>query len=126
MPITATYDHQHRRVLATAVGRISLDEIRSHLEEERQEPALGYSEMVDARGAVPDFPPADVRILVAWLRWLGEKTRLGPTAVIVDTDFAFGMARIIESLVDDVALVKPFRDKLDAELWLDAVVEAQG
>ena len=40
MPITATYDHEHRRVVATAVGRITLDEIRSHLEEERQEPAL--------------------------------------------------------------------------------------
>jgi hypothetical protein len=57
------YDHQHRRVLATAVGQISLDEIRSHLEEERQEPALGYTEVIDARGVVPDFPPADVRIL---------------------------------------------------------------
>jgi hypothetical protein len=121
MPITATYDHQHRRVLATAVGQISLDEIRSHLEEERQEPALGYTEVIDARGAVPDFPPADVRILVAWLRWLGERTRLGPTAVVVDSDFTFGMTRMIEMLVEDVTPIKPFRDKLDAELWLDQV-----
>jgi hypothetical protein len=121
MPITATYDHQHRRVIATAAGRISLDEIRSHLEEERQEPALGFTEVIDARGAIPDFHPADVRILVAWLRWLAERTRLGPTAIVVDTDFAFGMARVIETLVEDVALVKPFRDKLDAELWLDQV-----
>lgn len=121
MPITATYDHQHRRVIATAVGRISLDEIRSHLEEERQEPALGFTEVIDARDAIPDFHPADVRILVAWLRWLAERTRLGPTAIVVDSDFAFGMARVIETLVEDVALVKPFRDKLDAELWLDQV-----
>lgn len=121
MPITATYDHKHRRVIATAVGRISLDEIRSHLEEERQEPALSFTEVIDARDAIPDFHPADVRILVAWLRWLAEKTRLGPTAIVVDSDFAFGMARVIETLVEDVALVKPFRDKLDAELWLDQV-----
>jgi hypothetical protein len=121
MPITATYDHRHNRVIATAVGRITLDEIRSHLEEERQEPALGYSELIDARGAIPDFPPADARILVALLRWLGERTRLGPTAIIVDSDLAFGMARVIETLVEDVTLVKPFRDKLDAELWLDQV-----
>jgi hypothetical protein len=121
MPITATYDHRHRRIIAAAVGRISLDEIRSHLEEERQEPALAYTELIDARGALPDFPPADARILVAWLRWLGERTRLGPTAVIVDSDLAFGMARVIETLVEDVALVKPFRDALDAERWLDEV-----
>ena len=121
MPITAIYDHEHRRVVATAVGRVTLDEIRSHLEEERQEPALAFTEVIDARGAIPDFSPADVRVMVAWLRWLAERTRLGPTAVIVDSDFAFGITRMIEVLVEDVALVKPFRDKLSAELWLDNV-----
>jgi hypothetical protein len=121
MPITATYDHQGHRVLATAVGRITLEEIRSHLEEERLEPALSYTELIDARGAILDFPSEDVRILVAWLRWLGEKTRLGPTAVVVDSDFTFGMARVIETLVEDVTPIKPFRDKLDAELWLDGI-----
>jgi hypothetical protein len=121
MPITATYNHEDRRVVAVAVGRVTLDEVRSHLEEERQEPALAFTEVIDARGAIPDFPPADVRVLVAWLRWLAERTRLGPTAVIVDSDFAFGMIRMIEMLVEDVALVKPFRDKLAAEIWLDHV-----
>jgi hypothetical protein len=71
------------------------------------------------RGAVPDFPPADVRVLIAWLRWLGERTRLGPTAILVDSDLAFGLARMTEMLIEDVAVVKPFRQKLDAELWLD-------
>ena len=121
MPITATFDHLHRRVIAQAVGEITLDEIRSHLEEERQEPALLYGEVFDARDAVPDFPPADIRVLVAWLRWLGERTRLGPTAVIVDTDLAYGMGRMVEMLVEDVALVKPFRNRLDGELWLDGL-----
>lgn len=59
--------------------------------------------------SVPDFPPADVRVLVAWLRWLGERTRLGPTAVIVDTELTYGMGRMVEILVDDVAQVKPLR-----------------
>jgi hypothetical protein len=121
MPITATYDHQHRRVIARVEGRVTLEEIREHLEEERQEPGLGFSELMDARGATPDFSPADVRVLVAWLRWLGERTQLGPTAVLVDSDLAFGMVRMVEILVEDVCLVKPFREKLDAELWLDQV-----
>ena len=106
-----------------AVGRVTLDEIRSHLEEERQEPALRYTELFDVRDATPDFPPADVRVLVAWLRWLGERTRLGATAVLVESDLAFGITRMVEMLVEDVALVKPFRNKLDAELWLDEVSE---
>ena len=121
MPITATYDHPNRRVIARAEGPVTLDQIRDHLEEERQEPSLSYSEFVDARGAFPDFSPADARVLVAWLRWLGERTRLGPTAVVVDSDLAYGIVRMIETLVQDVCLVKPFRDKLDAEIWLDHV-----
>src|SRR6266550_8686323 len=121
MPITTTFDHEHRRVTARAEGSIRLEEIRDHLEEERQEPGLAYAELIDARDAIPDFSPADVRVLVAWLRWLGERTQLGPTAVLVDSELAFGMVRMVEILVEDVCLVKPFRERLDAELWLDQV-----
>jgi hypothetical protein len=120
MPITATYDHAHRRVIAIATGPVTLEEIRDHLEEERQEPGLGYAELVEARDATAAFTPADVRVLVALLRWLGERTRLGPTAVVVENDFQFGMVRMVEILVEDVCAIKPFGNRLDAELWLDA------
>jgi hypothetical protein len=119
MPITTTFDHQHRRVIALAEGSITLEEIRDHLEEERQEPGLAYAELIEARDAIPDLSPADVRVLVAWLRWLGERTRLGPTAVVVSTDFQFGMVRMVEILVEDVCIVRPFREKLSAEIWLE-------
>jgi hypothetical protein len=121
MAITATYDHRARRVTARATGVVTIEEIRDHLEEERQEPGLAYSELFDARGAVPDFVPADARVIVALLRWLGERTKLGPTAVVVDSDFAFGIARMVEMLVEDVCVVKPFRNERDAEKWLNAV-----
>jgi hypothetical protein len=120
MSITATFDHRARRVTARAAGPVTLEEIRQHLEEERQEPGLSYSELFDARGAIPEFAPADVRVIVALLRWLGEKTKLGPTAVVVDSDFAYGMVRIVEMLVEDVCAVKPFRSESDAESWLES------
>lgn len=121
MTIIAKFDHQTRHVYARAEGRITLEEIRDHLEEEREEPGLGFSELIDARGSIPDFSPADVRVLVAWLRWLGERTRLGPTAVVVDSDLEFGMARMVEILVEDVCQVKPFRRMEEAERWLTEV-----
>ena len=43
MAITATFDHQHHRVTARAEGHVTLEDIRDHLEEERQEPGLAYS-----------------------------------------------------------------------------------
>jgi hypothetical protein len=119
--ITATFDHAHRRVMAVADGRVTLEQIRDHLEEERQEPGLAYSELIDARRADPDLSSADIRILVALLRWLGERTRLGPTAVWVSTDFQYGMTRMVEMLVEDVCPIKPFRTEADAERWLKDV-----
>ena len=118
MPITATYDHPHRRITARAEGKVTIEEIRDHLEEERQEPGLAYVELIDARLSVPDFSPADVRVLVALLRWLGERTRLGPTGVVVESEFQFGMVRMIEILVEDVCQIKPFYNSADAENWL--------
>ena len=50
MSITATYDHMQRRVVARVEGPVTIDQIRNHLEDERQEPGLAYSEMIDARG----------------------------------------------------------------------------
>jgi hypothetical protein len=119
--ITATYDHTHRRVIAVAEGRVTLEQIRDHLEEERQEPGLAYGELIDARGSDPNLSPADVRVLVALLRWLGERTRLGPTAVLVSTDFQYGITRMVEMMVEDVCLIKPFRTEPDAERWLAEV-----
>jgi hypothetical protein len=116
--ITATYDHMQRRVVARVEGPVTIDQIRNHLEDERQEPGLAYSEMIDARAAVLELAAADIRVLVAWLRWLGERTKLGPTAVVVDTDFQFGITRMIEMLVEDVCQVKPFRSESDAKRWL--------
>ena len=69
---------------------------------------------------------ADVRAIVDILRRLATGSRLGPTAVIVDTDLAYGMLRMLEALVGDVCAVQPFRGQRDAEEWLDAYGEGPG
>jgi hypothetical protein len=43
---------------------------------------------------------------------------LGPTAVVVGDDAAFGMMRMFQMLLEDVALLRPFRVLADAEDWL--------
>jgi hypothetical protein len=106
-------------VIARAEGPVTLEQIRDHLEDERQEPGLAYGELFDARAGVPELSAADIRMLVGLLRWLGERTKLGPTAVLVDTEFQFGITRMIEMLVEDVCEVKPFRSESDARRWLE-------
>ena len=118
MSMTTIIDHAHRRVLVKAEGTISLNDIRAHLEEERVGIGLTYDELIDARGFSTDISQQAVHTIVAVLRRLGKESRLGPTAVIVDSDVGYGMLRMLSVLVEDVCQVQPFRQQEEAEKWL--------
>jgi hypothetical protein len=118
MNITTTVDHARRRVFVKATGPITLDDIRIHLGKERLGVGLAYDELIDARGYSPAFSPDDVRTIVEILRRLGKDSRLGPTAIIVDTEAGFGMIRMLGILVDEVCSIRPFHKQEEAEQWL--------
>lgn len=118
MGITMTVDHARRCVLVRAAGTIALDDIRAHLEEERLAAGLPYGELIDGRGCRPSVSPEDVRAIVDTLRRLGRGSRLGPTAVIVDSDVEYGMLRMLGLLMDGVCAIQPFRRQEEADQWL--------
>jgi hypothetical protein len=60
------------------------------------------------------------------LHRLGNQSRLGPTAIIVDSDVECGMVRMAEMLVEDVCAVRPFRRTEEAQEWLTAFPEGRG
>jgi hypothetical protein len=64
------------------------------------------------------FSPAEVQELLELLRSLVRSHCLGRTAVVVSTDVAYGIMRMLKVLVEDVCVVRPFRDLPAAELWL--------
>jgi len=116
--ITFSIDHKQRYMLAIASGPIAWEEVRSHLLVERLEGGLSYRELIDARTATPTWSPAQAREIVALLTTLGRKSALGPTPVVVSSEMALGMMRMLEVMIEDVCSVKPFRDYEDAEQWL--------
>lgn len=118
MTVTLAVDHVRRLLFVRAEGFITLADIQAHLVEERFVGGLPYRELIDARGYRPAFSADDVREIVALLRRLGKDSRLGPTAIVVDTDDGFGMIRMLEILVEDVCAVRPFRRQDEAEEWL--------
>jgi hypothetical protein len=122
MPITLTIDHDRRQVDAVAIGPITYTDVENHLLAERNSEGLAYREFVDAREATLVFAsyPAQVRQMVALIRSLGKESTLGPTAVLVADDFAFGIMRMLEALVEDVAEIRPFREEQLARAWLVA------
>ena len=66
------------------------------------------------------FNAADVRSLIVIVRVMVRETGFGPTAVIVADDTMYGMMRMLETLLEGVCDVRPFRDaeRNAAEQWL--------
>ena len=123
MSIVSAIDRKRNLLLVRAKGPITFDDIRAHLEEERVIGGLPYRELIDARGYTPAFSLKEVRSIVDLLRRLGKDSRLGPTAILVDSDVGYGMIRFLEILVEDVCTVRPFRHQEEAEEWLDGLHE---
>jgi hypothetical protein len=118
--------HAGHTMSTIAEGVVDLEDIRRHLAEEERDGGLTYAELIDARTAVPSLSPADVRMLVTMLRDLAADHVLGRTAVLVSTDYAYGLMRMLELLVEDVCTVRPFRALADAEAWLRDTGPAAG
>jgi hypothetical protein len=121
MPIAIrNIDHEHHELDAVAFGPINYAQIEQHLIEERNIEGLAYKEFIDARdaGLVFALSPTEIRKIVALVRNLCEQCKFGPTAVLVSTDFAFGIMRAMEMLLDDVAEIRPFREERIARSWL--------
>ena len=126
MAVTQKVDHDGREMYATADGPITIDDIRKHLAVEHRDKGLAYRELIEASGATVEFSPSDVRETVALLRGYGRKGALGPTAIIVGNDCAYGMMRMLSILLEDVCELQPFRTRLDAKRWLEkALVHEQ-
>ena len=107
------------RIKATRIaeGIITLAEVRALLRDlKNSEPP--YRELIDARGAAVRLSSAEVQEIVELLRSLSGSDRLSRIAVVVSTDMAYGMMRMLQILVEDVCVVQPFRNLADAERWL--------
>ena len=86
---------------------------------EKSDSALPYRELIDAQNAVVRLSPSELQQIVELLRSLARSRRLGRTAVVVSTDVAYGILRMLQILVEDVCVVQPFRDLAAATLWLN-------
>ena len=120
MPITFHYDPGLKILFTTAHGGISLADVQEHLDQESEEKALRYRELVDASNAWNDLTPEQVRVLVHRLHGMMRGQQLGPTAVVTDNDELFGMARMFSILseIRDGPSVAVFRGFDEALNWL--------
>ena len=121
VPIQLAVDHEIKEVKTTVTGPIVMEDIQDHLAQERREGGLAYREFIDASDAEPLMNTKDARATVELLKTLAGQGLLGPTAVIVPNEMAYGLVRMVEILLDGVAEVRPFRkaEAVDAREWLN-------
>jgi hypothetical protein len=67
MPVTLTIDHDRSEATTVATGRVTMADIRSHLESELSHRGLPYREWVDATQATADLSSAEAREVVGLL-----------------------------------------------------------
>jgi hypothetical protein len=111
-------DHRAKRVSSRVMGSIGVDDVREHLEREAEEGALPYPEFVDASTAIPQWSTAEVRDIVDLLSRHARRGPVGPIAVLVGSDYAYGTLRMVESLAEPHCTIRPFRSRGEAEMWL--------
>jgi len=118
MPITYSYDPSLRLVVTVAVGDVSFIEIRDHLDRVQLESWFPVPALVDTRAASADISSEEVRAIVDLLGGLAARMKATPIAVLVPSDLAYGLVRMIGLLLGDRLSIMPFRDVTLAMSWL--------
>jgi len=111
-------DSERNELTTIAEGTVTLAEVRAHLLRELQDSEPPHRELIDARRAVVRLSSAEAQEIVELLRSLSRSHPLNRIAVVVSTDVAYGVMRMLQTLVEDVCVVQPFRDLAEAERWL--------
>ena len=104
-------------VTTVAEGVVAFAELRAHLLREPQARALPHRELIDARRATLSLSSAEARELVELMRSF-PRYGLGRTAIVVSNDVECGMLRMLQILIGDSLMIRPFRDLIEAERWL--------
>jgi len=111
-------DLKRHEVTTVAEGTVTLAEVRAYLLRHLKDSELPYRDLIDARRAVLRLSSAEVHEIVELLGSLSRNGPLPRIAIVVSTDVAYGMMRLLQILVEDVCVLRPFRDLAEAEHWL--------
>ena len=118
MPFARRFDPERQWLWVTASGRISYEDLLQHMQDARTEGVLRYPHFVDGTSATIAFSAADARNFARALAGLSGIESFGPSAVLVSTDVAYGMSRMLQTLLKETVRVRVFRARSEAELWL--------
>ncbi|HWF84146.1 MAG TPA: hypothetical protein VG222_04850 [Vicinamibacterales bacterium] len=128
MPIDLARDERRQWLIAAATGILTIEEILEFMQVARSSvDARMMPLLFDARGASTTATDADVDRAVAIVRNLNRHGPRGHVALVADTDRLFGLMLRYETgcAAIDVRIIRVFRQRADAERWLEIVSAAR-
>ena len=122
MPITYRIDPQRGRITTTCSGNVSLRDVMAHFDALQRDPERPGRLDVLLDLTTMAAPPEAPQIRAAADRvGLVEDLVFGACAIVADREAMFGMARMFEVHArGHFAALKTFRDRNEAEEWLDS------
>jgi hypothetical protein len=121
MPIAYERDDQRRRIVLTATGLVTRDEVIAQINRQIAEDAWKYGVLYDIRGGVQLPKTSDVIDFVELVRGLvARHGPRGPVAIVTDVPANEQRARMYVSLTEPSrSTVAYFNNIDDAGRWLD-------
>jgi len=118
MSISYIYDRARGILDTTAVGDVNFDEVSNFFDRVRDEPWFPPPSLIDVRQASVDVTGAQIRMIAERFRSFGSVMCRVPVAVLVDSAVSFGLVRMLGLLLDDIAMIRPFRCQEAALAWI--------
>jgi hypothetical protein len=118
LPVDYTFDHEHRLVVATAHGRVVLQEILDYFDAVTLNEAASYAKLFDAREMVPQLSDDDVMVLGARVSAYAAFDPRGAVAAVAVTQEARDGLRRYMNFAGADRPMRLFTSMEDAEAWL--------
>jgi hypothetical protein len=126
VPITFQFDDTRRRIHTTILGAVTLDDVRTYVQALVRANALGCADLIDARATSgPGLFSGDIRRIAQLVASLRGDHAVGPRAIVVTSNAAYGMVRMLAVLASPWAAVEVFREVEPAERWLRGLTGAE-
>jgi hypothetical protein len=119
MPITFRAEHGAKVIVTTATGIVSCADILDHIQAKVVSDVLSYAELFDARDVTLDVSVAELKSIAVKSREAIGKHQPGRVAVLTDSSFIYGLAKLYASLTEkDNPQFKIFQDMDAARSWI--------
>jgi hypothetical protein len=123
MPITFVHDKRRRRLLASATGTVTIQDVVDFVSAQDAHGAWSDGVLLDASTSQAVGVEQDLATVAERMRVVARGRKRGPVAVVADPARVAEVTRIYVYLCAQVSglTIGVFKDREEAEDWLDTI-----